>query len=207
MPRPSKLYLAYGSNLAKSQMRRRCPSARALGSIMLKDAKLVFRGVADVIYSAGSQVPVGVWRIYRDDEEALDRYEGIRSGYYSKELVELDDGSEALLYVMNSKGIYPPTQQYYDIVRQGYRDFGLDMDYLHKALAESYERKKPTEATERRRAKQQRNLQRLAKMPEGMDAKVKARIIDLEARRAAEMEEEEEDVSDDEFHGEIHKLA
>ena len=199
MPRPSKLYLAYGSNLAKAQMRRRCPSARALGTIMLNDAQLVFRGVADVVYKKGSQVPVAVWRIYREDEDALDRFEGVRSGYYSKEMVELDDGQEALLYVKNDHGVYPPSQAYYDLIRQGYRDFGLDIAYLEKALAESYVRKDPSEETDRRRAKQRRNAQhyKLATMPQGIGEKVKSRVIELEAKRKAEIEKLTEDEIND----------
>lgn len=166
MPRPSKLYLAYGSNLHKAQMRRRCPTARPLGSIMLEDSLLVFRGVADVIYHPGTQVPVGVWRVYHDDEEALDRYEGVRSGFYSKEIVELDDGQEGVLYVMNNSGIYPPSQYYYDTCKRGYRDFGLDVGYLENALKQSYLRKEPNDwTTERRQRQRNTSHHRLASMP------------------------------------------
>ncbi len=154
MPRPSKLYLAYGSNLHKAQMRRRCPSAKALGSVMLQDAQLVFRGVADVIYAPGQITPVGVWRIYREDEEAMDKYEGVRGKFYNKEMVELDDGQEALLYVMSSTGIFPPSQYYYETCKQGYRDFGLDIAYLENALQQSYLRKQPDEWTMERRQRQ-----------------------------------------------------
>lgn len=180
MPRPSKLYLAYGSNLHRAQMRRRCPQAKALGSVMLTNAKLLFRGVADVIYAPGQQVPCGVWRIYREDEAALDRYEGVCGGHYNKEMVELDDGHEAMLYVMSRKGIYPPSQYYYDIVRQGYMDFGLDLGYLNNALMQSYLKKNPTDYTEARRARQRNGNQRkLAKMPDGIADKVQERIARL----------------------------
>lgn len=167
MPRPTKLYLAYGSNLHKGQMRRRCSNARPVGSIMLQDALLLFRGVADVIYHPGTQVPCGVWRITREDEEALDRYEGVRSGFYNKEMVELDDGQEALLYVMtNSTGVYPPSAYYYDTCKRGYRDFGLDLAYLENALKQSYITKEPDEWTAARRNRQRNTMHhKLAPMP------------------------------------------
>lgn len=162
-----KLYLAYGSNLNKNQMRRRCPTARPLGSLMLQDAQLVFRGVADVIYMPGGQVPVGVWRIHRDDEAALDRYEGVHGKFYTKEMVELDDGQEALLYVMNSQGVYPPSQYYYDVVKKGYADFGLEIGYLSNALKQSYLQKEPDAWTMERRSRQRKteNQRKLADMP------------------------------------------
>lgn len=170
MPRPSKLYLAYGSNLNKSQMRRRCSTARALGTVMLNDAKLVFRGAADAIYSPGDKVPCGVWRLFPDDEAALDRAEGIRSGHYAKEMVELDNGDEALLYVMTSQGICPPSQYYFDTIAQGYRDFGLDLGYLHVALQHSYLEKEHDAWTHarRKRQKEQSYTARLAQLKEGM---------------------------------------
>ena len=42
------LYLAYGSNLNKKQMSRRCPNAKPVGSIILKGYKLEFRRVATI---------------------------------------------------------------------------------------------------------------------------------------------------------------
>ena len=168
MPRPTKLYLAYGSNLHKAQMRRRCPHARAVGSIMLTDALLIFRGVADVIYHPGQQVPCGVWRITAEDEQALDRYEGIRSGFYEKEMVELDDGNEALLYVMaHSTGIYPPSAYYYETCKRGYADFDLDFAYLENALKQSYITKQQDEWTQERRVRQRSSSYqtKLAPMP------------------------------------------
>jgi AIG2-like family len=190
MPRPSKLYLAYGSNLHKASMRRRCPDARALGTLMLQDAKLVFRGVADAIYFPGSVVPVGVWRLFAEDERKLDSYEGINSGFYSKETVELDDGNEAFLYVMNSKGIYPPSQYYVDTLRAGYRDFGLDPAYLEIAIKESYLQKQPDRQTIQRRHRQRKSSHqyKLVSMPAKIADKVRRRIAERHAEWQAEIE-------------------
>ena len=73
----SKLYFAYGSNLNKSQMALRSPTAKALGSAYFPNWRLVFRGVADIEHGDEQDLlPVGIWRIEEADEAALDRYEG-----------------------------------------------------------------------------------------------------------------------------------
>lgn len=163
-----RLYIAYGSNLHRGQMRQRCPRAVALGTIMLQDARLVFRGVADVEYAPGEQVPVGLWRITPSDEAALDRYEGVGSGSYLKETVELSDGQEALLYVMTSTGIAPPSEYYVDILRTGYKQFEMDQTYLDRAVRHSWKKKEHDDHTLARRARQRQSAlqNRLAKMPE-----------------------------------------
>lgn len=142
-----KLYIAYGSNLSKQQMRSRCPSSRPLGKFMLSHARLVFRNVADLEYVPGEQTPCGLWAINAADEKALDGYEGIASGAYFKsdeiKLNYLGQPRRALVYLMNSTGVYPPSQTYADTIRRGYRDFGLDEDYLEKAIARSFTDKDP----------------------------------------------------------------
>lgn len=42
-----------------------------------------------------------------------------------------------MAYVMNSGEISPPSKQYFDCILQGYRENGLDTDYLVKALEQS----------------------------------------------------------------------
>ena len=39
-----RYYIAYGSNLNVRQMRMRCPSARIIGTSVLKDYELLFKG-------------------------------------------------------------------------------------------------------------------------------------------------------------------
>lgn len=168
------LYAAYGSNLNKAAMRRRCPDARPLGKFYLTDARLVFRGVLDVIYSPGDRVPCGLWRISSYDERALDRYEGVASGFYSKDrsLLIRYRGEEhrPLLYLMNSDGVYPPSQSYVEAVRKGYEDFNLDQSYLDAAIVDSFDNKSPDRQTRERRERQRNNprTRRLVAMPESV---------------------------------------
>ena len=85
-----RLYIAYGSNLDTWQMRYRCPGARPVAKSWLHDYRLVFQGMplnahANVIPEKGQKVPVVVWEITAANEKALDRYEGVKGGYYTKE--------------------------------------------------------------------------------------------------------------------------
>ena len=71
-----KFYIAYGSNLNIEQMAERCPTARVVGTTVLVDYQLVFRRVATIVPRPGAKVPVAIWEIDEECEEALDIYEG-----------------------------------------------------------------------------------------------------------------------------------
>jgi gamma-glutamylcyclotransferase (GGCT)/AIG2-like uncharacterized protein YtfP len=153
------LYFAYGSNLNKRQMRVRCPKARPIGAYHLRDARLVFRIVADVIYAEGEKVYGAIWKITPECEQALDRYEGYRptdpeNSMYRKVYLELDTPIEGetvlMLYVMNSEGIAPPSQIYLDGIREGYRDFGINTKPLMDAVEASYENRNPSHVERQR---------------------------------------------------------
>ena len=146
------LYFAYGSNLNKANMRRRCPRALPVGRFMLDDARLVFRGVADCIYEPGATCPGALWRITEECEHALDCYEGWPR-LYRKEYVPVTKfGGETtiMLYVMNSTGIMPPSQGYLDTIRQGYRDFGMKQAPLDAAVKASWDDKAPSHVERQR---------------------------------------------------------
>ena len=127
-----RLYVSYGSNLNKEQMAERAPSATPLGSGYFKGWKLVFRRVADIQEATpDSMLPVGFWSISKNDEVALDRYEGFPRVYRKTSI------NGAMTYVMNSDDIAPPSPRYFDTIRRGYEDFGLEADHLITALIES----------------------------------------------------------------------
>ena len=52
------LYIAYGSNMNKNQMRIRCPKAKPMGAYFLDGWRLVFRGVADMIRDENAKTRV-----------------------------------------------------------------------------------------------------------------------------------------------------
>lgn len=86
-----RYYIAYGSNLNITQMRFRCPNARIIGTSVVPDYELLFKGSKTGSYltiepKAGASVPVAVWETTADDELALDRYEGYPTFYYKAEM-------------------------------------------------------------------------------------------------------------------------
>ena len=96
-----RYYIAYGSNLNLRQMKMRCPTAKVMGTSVIKDYELLFKGSLTGAYltiepKKGSEVPVAVWIVTETDEEALDRYEGCPVFYYKKdmELISREYGQE-----------------------------------------------------------------------------------------------------------------
>jgi gamma-glutamylcyclotransferase (GGCT)/AIG2-like uncharacterized protein YtfP len=145
------LYFAYGSNLNRKQMARRCPAAKTLGAMKLDDWKLVFRGVADITPSPGHGVQGAVWKLTPECEAALDHYEGVSKGMYRKEYIAIapfdfegETHEDMLIYVMNSEGIMPPSAFYYGVIKDGYHDFSLPRASLTAALEASHEENKPS---------------------------------------------------------------
>lgn len=133
------IYLAYGSNLHIEQMQRRCPTAEVLGTSTLHGYRLVFNGVATIEPDPDRNVPVLLWDIKPADEPPLDRYEGFPH-LYRRETVQVElNGKtvDAMVYIMNSEGIAPPSPYYYDVIRQGYEMNGLDIAVLEQARRES----------------------------------------------------------------------
>ena len=141
------VYLAYGSNLNLEQMAYRCPDATVIGTTMLPDYRLVFRGgrhtgVATIEQERGSAVPVLLWEITKRCEQALDRYEGYPHLYRKEQLtVDLDgEKVQAMAYVMN-EGPPPamPGAYYYAAILHGYRDCGFDEAILKEAVMRTTE--------------------------------------------------------------------
>lgn len=144
----SKIYIAYGSNLNKEQMAHRCPTARFLGTGVIEDYELQFKGslhsaFATIAPKAGSQVPVGLWEIQSRDEKRLDLYEGYPKHYFKQDVDVQVNGMKVcgMAYIMDLKMDFGnPTQYYYDTVFQGYQDCGLDVNVLNRAVDESMDK-------------------------------------------------------------------
>ena len=86
-----RLYVAYGRNLNKEQMKYRCPKAKLYGTGMIHNYELQFKGRPTSAYATispkeGASVPVAVWEIKPSDERALDYYEGYPSHYYKQDI-------------------------------------------------------------------------------------------------------------------------
>lgn len=142
-----KYYLAYGSNLNVHQMKYRCPTAKIVGTAVIRDYELLYKGSKTGSYLTiekrkGSLVPVAVWEVTESDECSLDIYEGCPNFYYKKNmkirLSETGKMIDAFVYIMHEErrlGI--PTPAYASTCKFGYTIFGFDFKYLDEAYEKS----------------------------------------------------------------------
>ncbi len=117
-------------------MADRCPNANYLGNTVLKDWRLIFKSVATIEKDLGKYVPVGVFQITIECEKALDIYEDYPHLYDKKELDIILDGIQvtAMTYVMVAEyGIAPPSRKYFNVISEGYKNCGLNSDFLLEA--------------------------------------------------------------------------
>lgn len=136
-------YIAYGSNMVSSQMARRCPGAKLIGTGYIECARLEFYLHATVVRTKqkADRVPVAVWEINETDERNLDRYEGYPSYYIKREwIAHLDSGEtvEGMIYLMLTRRLLPPMDSYYCGIRDAYAELGLGSqikEVLEPALA------------------------------------------------------------------------
>ena len=148
MSKEKRYYIAYGSNLNVEQMIRRCPGAIPIGTAELENYILYFRGSGSGYYltiepKIGSKVPVAIWEVTGEDEEALDRYEGYPRFYYKQDFtlpVKMLNGGmieelSCFAYIMTEgRRVGIPTQYYMETCIQGYRDFGFDTKILKRTV-------------------------------------------------------------------------
>ena len=146
-----KYYLAYGSNLNIEQMKRRCPTAEAVGVAEIEDYELLFKGSRTGSYltiekKKGSKVPVAVWLVDEECEKSLDRYEGYPTFYYKAEMTLPITGIKSgkvrerkvYVYIMHEeRQIGMPTIRYVQTCLEGYRAFGFDENTLYDAIEKS----------------------------------------------------------------------
>lgn len=143
-----RYYIAYGSNLNIPQMRMRCPGARIIGTSVIEDYQLLFKGSKTGSYLTiepmeGAEVPVVIWEVTETDEKALDRYEGYPNFYYKKEMTLDIKGirtgklrkRDAFVYIMHEERELGISSWYYvNTCLDGYRAFGFDEKYLFDAI-------------------------------------------------------------------------
>ena len=143
-----RYYIAYGSNLNVEQMAFRCPGAGAVGTAVLENHTLFFRGSQTGSYltiepKIGGKVPVAIWAVTAADEAALDRYEGYPNFYYKADftldVTPLGGGEshslECFAYIMNEgRPIGLPTDFYLQTCLEGYERFGFDKRILLRTV-------------------------------------------------------------------------
>ena len=148
-----KFYLAYGSNLNLEKMKIRCNKATPIGTIILNNYRLAYKGSEDdyayltIEKCENSTVPLGIFAITSRDEKALDKYEGY-PGFYYKEYIPIQVNGkikEAMIYIMNDEYDYHlPSDSYIKTCEKGYDDFGFNKEILREALEYTKKEKRKT---------------------------------------------------------------
>ena len=143
-----RYYIAYGSNLNIGQMAVRCPIAKVIGTAVIDDYELLFKGSKTGSYltiepKTVSKVPAVVWEVTAEDERALDRYEGYPRFYYKKEMTVdvtvLRSGrtskKKVFMYIMHEgRPLGIPSQYYVKVCLEGYREFDFDKELRFAAI-------------------------------------------------------------------------
>lgn len=130
------LYFAYAGHLSKEFMMSKCPNSSAIKKVALKNYKLVFNELADIIQHEEDYVLGALYVISKQDLEELDRLEGYPH-LYDRIIVEVEDENggkyDAFTYSMVEKNLEDPPEHYYESLLEGYRDWDLPQDNLEKA--------------------------------------------------------------------------
>ncbi len=131
------LYFAYGMNTNITGMASRCPAAVSHGHAILLNHAFRFSGPADVVKCGGSYVDGVLWTITDECLRSLDMLEGYPYYYNRRHKPVRFQGRtvNALVYYMQPGHIDAlPSQGYFDMVSEGYRDHGVPTDQLYNAL-------------------------------------------------------------------------
>jgi gamma-glutamylcyclotransferase (GGCT)/AIG2-like uncharacterized protein YtfP len=138
----TQLYFAYGMNTNATGMTQRCPGAVSHGRAQLMDHVFRFSGPADVVKCQGSYVDGVLWTITDRCLDSLDILEGYPY-YYTRKYRNVryqNRTVRALTYFMQPGHLdSPPSDGYFDMVAEGYREHGVPTDQLYNALDQSME--------------------------------------------------------------------
>jgi gamma-glutamylcyclotransferase (GGCT)/AIG2-like uncharacterized protein YtfP len=115
------LYFAYGANMDAAAMALRCPASRLIGRGQLHRHRFIImrEGYASVIRDPVRTVWGVLWDLSLADVPALDRYEGVAGGLYSKSsqpVVTQGGIKRALIYSGRSTAPGAPRPGYLEAV-------------------------------------------------------------------------------------------
>jgi gamma-glutamylcyclotransferase (GGCT)/AIG2-like uncharacterized protein YtfP len=147
-------YFAYGANMERGAMARRCPGARALRTARLSGWRyMIADGYGSVAPAPGACVHGVLWRLTPRDLAALNAFESLDSGLYRRAFltVETDAGRvRALVYVGNRRGRRRPMPGYQERLVAAAEDWQLPSSYVDqlRRLAPGYRGARPAETGE-----------------------------------------------------------
>ena len=130
------LYFAYGSNMDEAAMSKRCPSTKYIGRAKLARHRLMImgEGYLSVVRDNASNVHGVLYDLALSDVPALDRYEDVGSGLYTKvNQPVIREGAmslRALVYVGRASIEGRAKPGYMENVIAAARARGLDAAYI-----------------------------------------------------------------------------
>jgi len=128
-------YFAYGSNMNRSAMRRRCPGARVIAPAVLEGHRFVIvsDGYASVLPASGGIVHGLLWRLDARSLAALNAYESLDAGLYRTTTLPVrTEGKRhaALVYLARSSRPGLPRPGYLEEVIAAARELNFPLDYV-----------------------------------------------------------------------------
>ncbi|HEY1310893.1 MAG TPA: gamma-glutamylcyclotransferase family protein [Pseudolabrys sp.] len=129
------LYFAYGSNMQRAAMARRCPAARAIGPAVL-DGYRFFVGVdgwGSVKPAPGGRVYGVLWQLTPRDIAALHAYELLHQGLYDICHLPVRIGSKcvrAMIYLLRRRAPGRPKPGYVEMIAAAARGWKLPERYI-----------------------------------------------------------------------------
>ena len=129
------LYFAYGSNMNRPAMKRRCPGARAVGPAVLEGYRFFvgLEGWGSVAPSAGNVVHGVLWRLTPRDIAALHAYELLHQGLYDvRHLPVRTEGRRvrAMIYLLRRRALGKPRPGYVEMIAAAARGWKLPEPYI-----------------------------------------------------------------------------
>jgi hypothetical protein len=129
------LYFAYGANMSRAAMARRCPGARALGPAALEGYRFFvgIDGWGSVAPNAGDTVHGVLWRLTPRDAAALHAYELLHKGLYEVRRLPMRSGARrlsAMVYLLRRSAAGRPRPGYVEMIAAAARDWQLPEEYV-----------------------------------------------------------------------------
>jgi hypothetical protein len=129
------LYFAYGSNMDQVAMLQRCPASKPVGlGRLMRHRFIIFEeGYASVVRDPQRAVWGMVWDLALSDVPALDRYESLHTGLYTKAVQPIVTGQgprRAVVYIGRGSRPGTPLPGYMEGVVEAATHAGLPEDYV-----------------------------------------------------------------------------
>jgi cation transport regulator ChaC len=129
------LYFAYGSNMQRAAMVRRCPAARAVGAATLEGYKFFvgIDGWGSVKPDRGERVHGVIWKLTPRDIAALHAYELLQQGLYDVRHLPVRSGGKcvrAMIYLLRRRAPGRPKPGYVEMIAAAARGWKLPERYI-----------------------------------------------------------------------------